>query len=157
MTKIAQIPRIVLTYGLTAVIILLTSLFTSGSLDIAMHDTYFVISKIQIVIALGLLFIFFALVTWGIYFLLRRLSSVLNWLHYGITILSLAIVAVLTNYLASQNTTYREYSVYDEIENYEHQMSMNEWLTAIGVILVLSQSLFIINIIRAFIVKRKSH
>ena len=156
MTNITQIPKIVLTYAATALLILLTSLFTSGSLDIAMHDTYFVVAKIHIIIALGLLFMFFALVTWGIYYQSRRLSTVLNWLHYGLTILSLVVIVVLTNNLTSQTTTYRDYSVYDEIENYESQMSMNEWLAIILVILILSQSLFLINIIRAFIVKRKS-
>lgn len=149
-------PRIVLTYGLTALIILLTSLFISGSLDIALHDTYFVIAKVHIIIAIGLLFVLFTLTTWGIDKIGRRLSSMLNRLHYGLTIISLVIIIMLTNKLTSQPATYRDYSVFDEIEEYEAQMSINEWLAIIGVILILSQLLFLINVIRAFIVKRKS-
>lgn len=149
-------PKIVLTHGLTAVIILLTSLFISGSLDIALHDTYIVIAKSHIIIAIALLFVLFTLITWGINKISRRLSSALNWLHYGLTIISLVIIVVLTNKITSQPATYGDYSVFDEIEEYEAQMSINEWLAIIGVILILSQLLFLINIIRAFIVKRKS-
>lgn len=156
MTKITQMPKIVLTYGLTAVIILLTSLFIGGSLDIALHDTYFVIAKVHLIITIALLFVLFTLITWGINKISRRLSSVLNWLHYGLTIVSLVTIVVLTNKIAIQTATYKNYSVFDEIEEYEAQMSINEWLAIIGVILILSQLLFLINVIRAFIVKRKS-
>lgn len=156
MTMITQMPRIVLTYGLTAIMIFLTSLFVSGSLDIALHDTYFVISKVHIIIVIALLFVLFTLITWGINKISRKLSSALNWLHYGLTIISLVIIVVLMNKITSQPATYRDYSVLGEIEEYEAQMSINEWLAIIGVILILSQLLFLINIIRAFIVKKKS-
>jgi cytochrome c oxidase subunit 1 len=149
-------PRIVSIYGLTALIILLTSFLVSGSLDIALHDTYFVIANVHIVLVIGLLFVLFTLIVWGINKTSRRLSSVLNWLHYSITTISLVIIAVFTNKLTSQTTTYRDYSVFDEIENYKSQMSINEWLAIILVILILGQVLFLINIIRAFIVKKKS-
>lgn len=156
MTKITQMPRIIVTHGMTALIILLTSLFTSGSLDIAMHDTYFVVSNDQLIIATYLLFSLFALITWGINKMSRQLSSLLNWLHYSFTIICLVIIVVFTNKLTSQPATYRDYSVFDEIDKYESQMSMNEWFAIIGVILILNQFLFLINIIRAFIVKKKS-
>ena len=155
MTKITLIPKIVLTYGLTAVILLLTSFFVNGSLDIALHDTYFVISKSQIIIAIALLFVIFTLITWGINKMSRSLSSVLNWLHYGLTMISFVIIVVLINKITSQPITYRDYSAFYEIKEYEVQMSINEWLSIIGVILILSQLLFLINIIRSFIVKRK--
>lgn len=156
MTKITQMPRIVLTYGITALIILLTSLFVKGSIDIALHDTYFVIAKVYIIIVIALLFVLFTLTTWGINKMSRRLSSALNWLHYGLTMLSLVTIVVLMNKVTSPPSTYRDYSVYDDIENYESQMSINEWLAIIGVVLIISQLLFLINIIRAFIIKRKS-
>lgn len=156
MTKITQMPRIVLTYGLTALIILLTSFFVSGSLDIAMHYTYFVIAKVHITIAIALLFVLFTLTSWGIYKIGRRLSSMLNWLHNGLTTICLVIIIVLTHKLTSQPATYRDYSVLNEFEEYESSMATNEWLAIILVILILSQVLFLINIIRAFIVKRKS-
>lgn len=156
MTKITQMPKIVLTHGLTAVIILLTSLFISGSLDIALHDTYFVIAKAHIIIAISLLFVLFTLITWGINKISRRLSPTLNWLHYGLTTICLVIIILITNKLTSQPATYRDYSVLNEFEEYESSMAINEWLAIILVILILSQVLFLINIIRAFIVKRKS-
>ena len=154
MKKITQMPRIVLTYGLTALIVLVSSLFISGSIDIAIHDTYVVIAKVHVVLAIALLFVFFSLTIWGIHKISRRLSSVLNWFHYGLTTISLAIIAVLMNELISQPPIYRDYSVFDEIEEYEAQTSVNEWLAIIGVIFIFSQLLFLINIIRAFIVKK---
>lgn len=151
-----EMPRIELTYGLTALIILLTSFFISGTLDISMHNTYFVIAKVHITIAIALLFVLFTLISWGIYKIGRSLSSMLNWLHYGLTTICLIIIIALTHKLTSQPATYSDYSVFNEFEEYESNMAINEWLAIILVILILSQVLFLINIIRAFIVKRKS-
>ncbi len=151
-----EMPRIELTYRLTALIILLTSFFISGTLDISMHNTYFVIAKVHITIAIAILYVLFSLISWGIYKIGRSLSSMLNWLHYGLTTICLIIIIALTHKLTSQPATYSDYSVFNEFEEYESNMAINEWLAIILVILILSQVLFLINIIRAFIVKRKS-
>lgn len=156
MTKITQMPRIAVTYGITALIILLTSLFVSGSLDIAIHDTYFVIAKVHIIIAVALLFVLFTLTTWGINKISRRLSPTLNWLHYGLTTICVVIIIALTHKLTNQPATYSDYSALNEFEEYESSMAINEWLAITLVILILSQVLFLTNIIRAFIVKRES-
>ena len=142
MTKITQMPRIVLTYGFTALIIVLTSFFVRDSLDIALHDTYFVIAKVHITIAIALLFLIFTLTTWGIDKIGRRLSSMLNWLHYGLTTICLVIIIVLTQKLSIQPTTYRDYSVLNEFAEYESSIAINEWHAIILVILISSQLLF---------------
>lgn len=156
MTKITQMPKIVLTYGLTAFIFLLTSFFVNGRLDIAMHDTYVAIAQAHIIIAIALLFVLFTLTTWGMNKISRSLSPLLNWLHYGLTTICLVTIIALNNKLTSHPATHRDYNVLNQHEEYESSMAMNEWLALIFVIFILSQVLFLMNMIRAFIVKRKS-
>ena len=156
MTKITHMPRIVMMYGLTAIILFIAGFFISGSLDISMHDTYYVISNTLLSVMIALLFCVFALITWGVNKISRRLSPILNWLHYGITIAGFVIIAILSSRITTQIKTFKDYSVYNEIEEYESQMSINEWLVIIVLILILSQLLFLINVIRAFMIKKKS-
>lgn len=156
MMKSTQMPKIVWTYGATALVLLLVGFFIGDTNDIALHDSYFVVANAQIFSAIGLIFVLFTLVSWGIHKISRQLNQILNWLHYGLTILSLVMIAVLSNNSTSEHSSKQEYSVYDVHENLESQLSINEWLAIIGVILILSQLLFLINIIRAFIIKKKS-
>lgn len=154
--KINQIPTIVLLYGMTAIILLITSFFIDGSLDISMHDTYFIMSHTFLIIILAVLFAVFASISLGVDKLGRRLSPVLNWFHYGITIVCLAIIVVYIKGMTLQPDTYYDYSVLNEIEENESSMSMNEWLIIIVLVFILSQLLFLINVIRAFMIKKKS-
>ena len=156
--KIYQMPKITLTYGLTAGMFLMASLLASDALlDIGMHDTYFVVSYTHILTGLGILFLLFTLVTWGISKLARRLSPVLNWLHYGLTMICLLIIVVLIYKLNSNNFINGDYSVYEVFDKYDSQTTMTDWIGKTGFIFILSQLLFIVNIIRAFVVKGKRY
>ena len=110
----------------------------------------------NIIIAIALLFVLFTLTTWGMNKISRNLSPILNWLHYGLTTICLVTIIALTNKLTSHPATHRDYNVLNQHEEYESSMAMNEWLALIFVIFILSQVLFLMNMIRAFIVKRKS-
>lgn len=145
-----------MTYGLTAIILFIASFFINGSLDISMHDTYYVISNTLLIVMMAFLFFVFALITWGVNKISRRLSPILNWLHYGITLSCFVIIGLFTMSMISQPNTFKDYSVFDEIEEYESSISINEWLSIVVVILILSQLLFFINVSRAFIVKKNS-
>lgn len=149
-------PKIISTYGLTALILFLTSFFIDGNLDVAFHDSYVVISSTYIFIGFGLIFLFFTLVTWGLYKMSRRLSSTLNWFHYVLTVIGLLIIIVLIRKLTILPSTYNDYSILDELGEYEYWTLINEWLAITVMVLILSQLLFLANIIRAFIVKKKS-
>lgn len=148
-------PKIVLAYWLTAFLLFIASFFKGDSLDIAIHETYLVIGNDQLFVLTGILFSIFGLIAWWIDKTSKRLSSVLGWLHYGFTTISLALVTMLANKLKSQSSVYRDYSVFNEIEEYESQESTSEWLVVIGAVLILSQLLLLINIVRAFVIKRK--
>jgi hypothetical protein len=67
-----------------------------------------------------------------------------------------AAVNITFKKLAVHPTTHKDYNVLNQFEENESSMAMNEWLALIFVIFILSQVLFLMNMIRAFIVKRKS-
>ncbi len=149
-------PKIILTHGLTAVLLFIASLFISDSLDISTHDAYYTMSKSLLIVAMAMLFGIFAATVWGIEKIHRSLSPLLNWLHYGITITCILIIAFVSMSSTSQKSTFENYSALDQIGENQSQMSMNEWLAITVSILLLCQLLFIINVIRAFVIQKKS-
>lgn len=155
MTKTTHIPRIAATHGITSLLLLATSLFTSGSADIAVHDTYFVISHNHVLILIALLYVVFGLITWGMHKLSRRLSTVLNWLHYLITSLCLLLIFVLLTTTTTLPSTYSDYSVLKENASSPSMMDLNVWLTILGICLIFSQLLLVANVIRGFFLKKK--
>ena len=147
-------PKIVYTYGITAIGLFIMSFFVSGDLDIAAHDSYLVISNAQVVSMLGMVFAMFGVVTWAITKIGRRLSPVLNWTHYGITLACLLIMT--TTLRPSTEPKIYDYSALENLEEIDSSNIVNEWLAIVLLILILSQLLFVINVLRAFIIKKKS-
>jgi magnesium-transporting ATPase (P-type) len=156
MKKIIKMPKIILTHGLTAVLLFMASFFISDNLDISLHDAYYTMSKSLLIVVLAMLFGLFAATVWGIDKIHRSLSPLLNWLHYGITITCILITAYVSISSTSQTSTFENYSALDQIGENQSQMSMNEWLAITVSILLLCQLLFIINVIRAFVIQKKS-
>lgn len=155
MTTTTRIPRIAATHGITALLLLATSLFTNGSVDIAVHDTYFVISHNHVLILIALLYVVFGLITWGMHQLSRRLSPVLNWLHYLITSLSLLLIFVLITTATTQPSSYIDYSVLKENAASPSMIDLNVWVTLLGICFILGQLLLVANVIRGFFLKKK--
>lgn len=149
-------PKIILTHGLTAVLLFVASFFISDNLDISLHDAYYTMSKSLLIVVLAMLFGLFAATVWGIEKIHRSLSPLLNWLHYGITITCILIIAFVSMSSTSQKSIFENYSALDQIGENQSQMSMNEWLAITVSILLLCQLLFIINVIRAFVIQKKS-
>jgi heme/copper-type cytochrome/quinol oxidase subunit 1 len=156
MKKIIKMPKIILTHGLTAVLLFVASFFISDNLDISLHDAYYTMSKSLLIVVLAMLFGLFAATVWGIEKIHRSLSPLLNWLHYGITITCILIIAFVSMSSTSQKSIFENYSALDQIGENQSQMSMNEWLAITVSILLLCQLLFIINVIRAFVIQKKS-
>lgn len=146
-------PKIVYTYGITAMGLFIMSFFVSGGLDIASHDSYLVMSNAQVVSMLGMVFAVFGVITWAITKIGRRLSTFLSWMHYGITVACLLIMTIALR-PSTQPKNYEDYSEMGNLEEIQSSNIVNEWLAIVLLTLILSQLLFVINMIRSFIVKK---
>lgn len=149
-----NMPKIVLTYAISAFVIFFSSSFFSGAVDISIHDTYFVIDSDLIITLIAVTFIGFALTNWLLHAFSKPLSPWLSWTHFGLTIVSLLAFVVIHYWTISvRNKQYN--SLWDVGEYNPDTMKVNDWVTIIAIILVLSQILFVINIVRAFVLKKR--
>lgn len=130
--------NIVLAHGITSLFFLGISLFSPGSVDIAVHDTYYVMSTTFVLIIIAALFALFTFILIGIYEMSRPLSPILNWVHFGLTLGPLVII-ILVGF---------------ELVNTRAITSINEWLAILILVIVLSQLVFIANLIRSFLLKK---
>lgn len=157
--KTTQLPRIVLINGLTAIMFFVSRFFCNGSYDIAFNDSYYVIRHADFNTIIATVFAFFTLIMWGVYKLNRPLITVLNWIHYSITVLCFISIPLIVKsmFIQAQPRRYYDYnSVYAEFEKQEYNISLDEWLTFVVILLVFIQLLFVFNVFRAFMIKRKS-
>lgn len=134
---------------LTAFIFVLTSFFVlsqNNSVDIHLHDTYFVVAHTHVFWLLAIL----ALFVWTLYLLTNKIlySKALTWTHVIITILTLLLFGLILSFGDSfMNPTPRRY--YD----YSNWNSFNNYTTftkAIGItisVLLFGQFIFVINFV----------
>lgn len=156
MTDKIKKPRIVQIYAFTAIALIIGSFFIHGCLDIAIEDTYYVIRSSHLVVLIAVLFMLFTLIIWGIEKIHRRLSSLLNWIHYGLTISSFLLIAITTGISVQQPSVHKDYSVLKEFEKTEPLMFMEDWFVVFILTFLSSQSIFFINVIRAFFIKKSN-
>ena len=135
-------------------VLVLTSFFLhqDKTLDIHVHDTYYVIAQ-------GHVYIFLALVVWflwALYLVTRKIlySKSLTWIHVIITLLTLLFLLFLLNFggdLFNQSPRrYLDYSVWKTFNRYEQD---TRWITYFTIALLLGQITFFVNLIVG-IVKR---
>lgn len=148
--------KIIFIHSITAGILFALSFFVSGSLDIAVYDTYFVISYAYLIIIMAVLFVIFALTTWIIHQIERKLSPILNGLHYALTCLCVATLVIFLYYPTHQSRAFQDYSVLHDVEYHQPITNSYEWITKVIVILIITQFLFLINVYRAFVIEKKN-
>lgn len=138
-------------FSITGLLILLIGvLFFRSTFDLAIHDTYIVISQTHIAIALCALFFFFSLLYYIFKKLNRPLYRKLGLMHYFLTILPLVTTCII-NSLPSRNRAYENMS--EEMEN----MGKFNIIISISVLLcLLGQLLFVANIIATLFRKKIS-
>jgi heme/copper-type cytochrome/quinol oxidase subunit 1 len=129
-------------------ILLIGQFFSNSILDIAIHDTYLLISYMHVAIILCASFLFFAF----IYFILKKVNkplySVLGWTHYCLTVLPL-LSATVINFTPNRHFANQNFN--EEMANAERY----NVIIVISVLLcILGQFLFVVNII-ASLLKRK--
>ena len=133
-------------YGLTALICGSLALFIhSNSLDIAIHDTYFVIAESHLWLGLTLLFILFFGISLTFELLRKSMNRILSAFHYLLTIGSLVSICLILQ--KSEPKRYYDYSVYDD---FNQTATDYEWTTSMVLILSIffaAQFIFILNLL----------
>jgi len=152
--KIKQKPyHLLLLTGLVFVLASFFILKQNNSVDIHLHDTYFVIGHTHILWFLAIL----ALFVWTLYLFTNKIlySKALSWTHIIITILTLLFFALTLFYGDSfMNPTprrYYEFSNWNSLDNY-NTFTKAISLTSFG--LLFGQLIFIINFIAGLFKRR---
>ncbi len=129
-----------------AVFFSILSLFHYGNstIDIQMHDVYFVVGHDQVFFWIFILLFLY----WMIYLLCRKFlwSNKLSWIHTILTIFCFALIFILGTPLLSgyvPNDMLKRYYSFYEVTNTA--------ITSLTIIMVLAQPLFLINILGGFI------
>jgi heme/copper-type cytochrome/quinol oxidase subunit 1 len=132
--------------GFIFVVISLFVLSQHNSIDIHLHDTYFVITHTHFFWFLAIL----ALFVWVLYLLTNKFlfSKALTWIHVIITILTLVFFALALYYgdnLSNlQPRRYYEYSSLDSFNDYDRY---TKTIGTVLSILIFGQIIFVINVI----------
>ena len=113
-----------------------------ATLDINVHDTYFVIAYFHFAVLISILFAIIGVGYWIMQKSDRILSKWLNWTHIGLTFGGIIVVSILTQF-------YRP-----EIMEYEFNNSLTLIITLIIFLMVLGQLIFPINIIYGLLKKK---
>jgi heme/copper-type cytochrome/quinol oxidase subunit 1 len=127
---------------LAALSLLISSFLSSkGTLDIHVHDTYFVIAHFEFNLALAIL----AFILWAIYMLTRNLplSSLLTWIHVVLTLLALGLFISLP--LFGYPEKYLDISPWG---NFNELNRANEIVAVIIISFTLAQLILVVNIFR---------
>ena len=133
-----------ITGGVTGIIL------ADSALDIAIHDTYFVVAHFHIVMGMSAVFGMFA----GVYHWFpkmfgRMMNKRLGYVHFWITIFGAYGVFFPMHFvgLAGAPRRYYDYSVYGEFsaDSYEMIMDLNVIITVFAIISALGQLLFLFN------------
>lgn len=133
-----------ITGGVTGIIL------ADAALDIAIHDTYFVVAHFHVVMGLSAVFGMFA----GVYHWFpkmygRMLNTRLGYVHFWITLIGAYGVFFPMHFvgIAGAPRRYYDYSVYGEfdMESLNVMMDLNVIITVFAIIAALGQGIFLFN------------
>ncbi|WP_298312124.1 cbb3-type cytochrome c oxidase subunit I [uncultured Aquimarina sp.] len=141
MKKLIQKPHLIFLFSIP-IILLIGIVSWDATLDINIHDTYFVIAYFHLSILISILFGIIGTGYWIMEKANRRLSKWLNWTHVGLTFGGPIVVSFLTLF-------YRT-----EVMEYKFNNHLNLIITLIIILIVLGQLIFSFNIIYGLIKKK---
>ena len=133
-----------ITGGVTGIIL------ADSALDIAIHDTYFVVAHFHIVMGMSAVFGMFA----GVYHWFpkmygRMLNTRLGFAHFWVTLVGAYGVFFPMHFvgIAGAPRRYYDYSVYGEFDtnSYEMIMDLNVIITVFAIIAAIGQAIFLFN------------
>ena len=127
----------------TGVLFLLFDLLVfSSSLDINIHDTYFVLPSFHVTIFHLLVYGFFGFCYWGFQFIRRSLGRTLSLFHYFITTLAILIFALSSFFVIKSPVIFSQ----DKISIFSSIEFLNFVITSAAILLLFAQIIFILNI-----------
>ena len=138
---------------LTGLILVLTSFFVlkqNNSVDIHIHDTYFVIARTHVFWFLAIL----ALFVWTLYLLTNKIlySKALTWIHVIITILTLLLFAFTLSFGDSfMNSTPRRNYDYSDWNSFDNTTGFTKAIAISIFVLLYGQVIYVINFIAGLI------
>jgi heme/copper-type cytochrome/quinol oxidase subunit 1 len=137
----------------TSILFFVFSFFQSGKniLDINVHDTYYVIANVHLYVLLAVIVFFFFAVYWSLDKGKVKLIAILSKLHIYGTLVSIVGLFFPYSFIFKPSN----FPLYDDLQN------VNLCISISGLLFLLFQLLFIINIfatvikcIRAFIARK---
>lgn len=147
MKTITKKPYLIL-WGCIPVLILISLLASNDTLDINVHDTYFVIDYYHIVILLSIPLSILALIYWSFYKTNRKLYQFLTWFHIIVTTSSFVFLLWYSIFpidlsIDDSNTVY-------------NTIRLIEFIMIFSILLfLLSQLLFLFNIVSSLFRNKK--
>ena len=134
-------------------LVLASFFITSDSVDIHLHDTYFIIAVKHLFWALGLI----AVIIWALYKLTFEFlfSRLLTWVHIIATIITL-IILVLVIYSGDSLSSPKPRQYYD-YSNWNSLNTYNQYAKTLGILLsivLIGQVAYLINLIGGLIKRR---
>ncbi len=138
-------------FALTGLLVLILGLlFFRSSASIAVHDTYIIISQTYLVF--GLAFLMF-LISY-IYFFFRKharaLRNRLGQIHFVTTTIPLVVM------IFPPTELFRPDRYAADSKPFNNDFDMNSFLAGVGIVFILGQVLFIINIILTLFGRKKT-
>lgn len=147
MKKLLNTPFIFIFTGFTILVVGL--IFFQSTLDINLHDTYFVIAHVHIALYLCLLFLAFSL----IYFIFNKLKKPLNKslaiIHYIFTILTIILLVF------SSTDSYNHIKRYTGDNPFDSEFSIKPFILFLSLTFIIAQIIFIFNIVWTLLKKKK--
>lgn len=129
---------------------LMTVPFFTGSnhtLDIHLHDTYFVIAHGHI---MGAVAVFFGLCAAVYYFFSNAarqpMNKVAGWIHFWVTFIGMIVISIPVHYVG-QTAAPRNYRDYSDWSSFHQFGGYNLFISGVAIAVFTSQLIFIFNIV----------
>lgn len=124
----------------------LTGIFLGNStIDIQMHDTYFVVAHFHIVMGIAAFFGMFAgIYHWFPKMYSRFMNDTLGKIHFWGTLIGAYAIFWPMHYLGIAGVPRRYYS-FDTFDTFRHFGTMNEFITIAAIVVFALQILFVVN------------
>jgi cytochrome c oxidase subunit 1 len=128
-----------ITGGVTGIIL------ADSTLDITIHDTYFVVAHFHIVMGLSAIFGMFAGVYhWFPKMFLRMMNKKLGYLHFWVTFIGAYGVFFPQHFLGMAGVP-RRYYTNSNFPLFDNQIDINEFCTYMAIFAAFGQTIFLIN------------